>query len=84
MKEPFYTGILLYPRFSEYELSVLLSVLKQGGKQTIFLGLNSHPIRGEASYYPLKEYMESDGSLKERGKMIRFYHDSSAHRQSNA
>ena len=67
--------------------------MKQGGKQTIFLGLNSHsirgeasyyPIKGEASYYPLKEYMESDGSLKERGKMIRFYHDSSAHRQSNA
>ncbi|WP_273851871.1 DJ-1/PfpI family protein [Guptibacillus spartinae] len=48
MKEPFYTGIILYPRFSEYELSVLLSVLKQGGKQTVFLGLNSNPIYGEA------------------------------------
>ncbi|PFG13519.1 DJ-1/PfpI family protein [Bacillus sp. es.036] len=48
MTESLYTGILIYPRFSEYELSVLLSVLKQGGKQTIFLGLNSHPIKGEA------------------------------------
>ncbi|TGB03531.1 DJ-1/PfpI family protein [Halobacillus salinus] len=43
-----YTGVLLYPRFSEYELSVLLSVLKQGGKRTIFLGLDDQPIRGEA------------------------------------
>lgn len=42
------TGILLYPGFSEYELSVLLSVLKQGGKQTLFIGIDNLPVKGEA------------------------------------
>ncbi len=41
-------GILLYPRFSEYELSVLLSVLKQGGIQTIYIGLDHEVVVGEA------------------------------------
>ncbi|MGM7700603.1 DJ-1/PfpI family protein [Pseudalkalibacillus sp. Hm43] len=41
-------GILLYPRFSEYELSVLLSVIKQGGKQPIYIGLNHEVVIGEA------------------------------------
>ncbi|GEL05245.1 DJ-1/PfpI family protein [Rummeliibacillus stabekisii] len=43
-----YTGILLYPRFSEYELSVLLSVLMQGQKQTIYIGLEHEVVKGEA------------------------------------
>jgi putative intracellular protease/amidase len=46
--EPKYTGILLYPRFSEYELSVLLSVLQQGGKQTVYVGLDCKVVKGEA------------------------------------
>lgn len=29
------TAVLLYPQFSEYELSVALSVLMQGGKSVI-------------------------------------------------
>ncbi len=48
MEEPLYTGIMLYPRFSEYELSVLLSVLHQGAKPILFLGLDSQPVKGEA------------------------------------
>ncbi|MFG3613289.1 DJ-1/PfpI family protein [Rummeliibacillus stabekisii] len=43
-----YTGILLYPRFSEYELSVLLSVLMQGRKQILYIGLNHKVVKGEA------------------------------------
>lgn len=43
-----YTGILIYPRFSEYEVSVLLSVLQQGGKQTVYIGLDSQVVKGEA------------------------------------
>lgn len=43
-----YTGILLYPRFSEYELSVLLSILKQGGKPTIYIGLDKQVLTGES------------------------------------
>ncbi|MBA4536866.1 DJ-1/PfpI family protein [Bacillus aquiflavi] len=42
------TGILLYPRFSEYELSVLLSVLKQGEKEMVTIGLNRELVVGEA------------------------------------
>ncbi|MCF6137763.1 DJ-1/PfpI family protein [Pseudalkalibacillus berkeleyi] len=50
-----YTGILLYPRFSEYELSVLLSVLHQGGKRTIYIGLDKQVVNGEAGLPCLPE-----------------------------
>lgn len=50
-----YTGILLYPRFSEYELSVLLSVLKQGQKRTVFIGLNNQVVKGEAGLTSIPE-----------------------------
>ncbi|MDQ1144240.1 4-methyl-5(b-hydroxyethyl)-thiazole monophosphate biosynthesis [Bacillus sp. SORGH_AS 510] len=42
------TAVLLYPQFSEYELSVALSILMQGEKPVIIIGLNHEPIRGEA------------------------------------
>ncbi|WP_270181376.1 DJ-1/PfpI family protein [Alkalihalobacillus sp. CinArs1] len=43
-----YTGILLYHGFSEYELSVLVSVLKQGKKPVVFIGLDHGLVSGEA------------------------------------
>ncbi|WP_221564715.1 DJ-1/PfpI family protein [Alkalihalobacillus sp. TS-13] len=43
-----YTGIMLYPRFSEYEVSVLLSILKQGEKSIIHIGLDKQVVKGEA------------------------------------
>ncbi|TYS58449.1 4-methyl-5(B-hydroxyethyl)-thiazole monophosphate biosynthesis protein [Sutcliffiella horikoshii] len=43
-----FTGILLYKRFSEYELSVLLSVLHQSGKKVIYIGLDEQVVKGEA------------------------------------
>ncbi len=43
-----YTGILLYHGFSEYELSVLVSVLKQGNKPVVFIGLDHGLVAGEA------------------------------------
>lgn len=43
-----YTGILLYHGFSEYELSVLISVLKQGKKPVVFIGLDHGLVAGEA------------------------------------
>ncbi|MGP4079697.1 DJ-1/PfpI family protein [Pseudalkalibacillus sp. R45] len=43
-----YTGIMLYPRFSEYELSVLLSILKQGEKVSVLIGLDKQVVKGEA------------------------------------
>ncbi|MDZ5473759.1 DJ-1/PfpI family protein [Bacillus sp. 31A1R] len=49
------TGILLYPRFSEYELSVILSVLTQANHPKIFIGLNDEPIKGEAGLVCIPE-----------------------------
>lgn len=42
------TAVLLYPQFSEYELSVALSILMQGGKPVVTVGLNDSSIKGEA------------------------------------
>ncbi|GIN56973.1 hypothetical protein J8TS2_12920 [Lederbergia ruris] len=42
------TGILLYHHFSEYELSVTLSVLKQGNQEIETIGLNEDQVVGEA------------------------------------
>ncbi|MCA0970265.1 DJ-1/PfpI family protein [Halobacillus litoralis] len=49
------TGIILYDRFSEYELSVALSVLQQGGKEVVFIGLTSAMVKGEAGLPCLPE-----------------------------
>ncbi|USK36520.1 DJ-1/PfpI family protein (plasmid) [Bacillus sp. F19] len=42
------TAVLLYPQFSEYELSVALSILMQGEKPVITVGISNQPIRGES------------------------------------
>src|SRR4029453_9284803 len=42
------TGVILYPLFSEYELSVALSVLKQGNHPITLIGITSDPIKGES------------------------------------
>jgi protein deglycase len=42
------TAVLLYPQFSEYELSVALSILMQGNKPIVTVGLNKKPIKGES------------------------------------
>ncbi|MEI5907294.1 DJ-1/PfpI family protein [Bacillus spongiae] len=42
------TAVLLYPQYSEYELSVALSILMQAGKPVITVGGSIQPIRGEA------------------------------------
>lgn len=49
------TGILLYPRFSEYELSVIISILTQGNHPKIFIGLSDEPVKGEAGLICLPE-----------------------------
>ncbi len=38
----------MYPKFSEYELTVALSILMQGKKPVVTIGLNDRPVRGEA------------------------------------
>ncbi|MET3727094.1 MAG: DJ-1/PfpI family protein [Bacillota bacterium] len=42
------TVVLLYPQFSEYELSVAISILMQSDKPIITVGVNDQPIRGES------------------------------------
>ncbi|OBZ12949.1 MULTISPECIES: DJ-1/PfpI family protein [Bacillales] len=42
------TGVLLYPLFSEYELTVALSVLKQGNHPITTIGITDRPIQGES------------------------------------
>lgn len=49
------TGILLYPRFSEYEISVIISILTQANHPKIFIGLTNEPVKGEAGLVCLPE-----------------------------
>ncbi len=42
------TAVLLYPQFSEYELTVALSILMQGKKPVVTVGLNKQSIKGES------------------------------------
>ncbi|MCM3699434.1 DJ-1/PfpI family protein [Paenibacillus macerans] len=42
------TGVILFPLFSEYELTVALSILKQGNKPITIIGVCSEPISGES------------------------------------
>ncbi|MDZ5473056.1 DJ-1/PfpI family protein [Bacillus sp. 31A1R] len=43
------TAVLLFPLFSEYEISVALSILMQGNKPVVTVGMSKGPIKGEAS-----------------------------------
>lgn len=42
------TGVILFPQFSEYELMVALSILKQGNKPITTIGITEEPIIGES------------------------------------
>ncbi|WP_238162590.1 DJ-1/PfpI family protein [Cohnella sp. AR92] len=42
------TGVLLYPLFSEYEITVALSILKQGKHPITTIGISAGPILGES------------------------------------
>ncbi|MCA1291937.1 DJ-1/PfpI family protein [Paenibacillus sp. alder61] len=42
------TGVILFPLFSEYELTVALSILKQGNHPITTIGITSDMIRGES------------------------------------
>jgi putative intracellular protease/amidase len=55
---------MLYQRFSEYELSVLLSVLQQGGKKAVFIGLDDQVVKGEAGLTCIPETRIQDVDLE--------------------
>jgi protein deglycase len=49
------TAVLLYPNYSEYELSVALSILMQAEKPVVTVGVTHQPIKGEAGLVCLPE-----------------------------
>ena len=42
------TAVLIYPNFSEYELTTALSILMQGAKPISIISIDEEPVKGEA------------------------------------
>jgi protein deglycase len=64
------TAVLLYPQFSEYELSVALSILMQGEKPVSIVGLNHHPIRGEAGLTVIPDMSIEEVNVEEIDSLL--------------
>ncbi|MBG9456620.1 4-methyl-5(B-hydroxyethyl)-thiazole monophosphate biosynthesis protein [Lysinibacillus sphaericus] len=64
------TAILLYPQFSEYELSVALSILMQGDKPIVTVGLNSEKIKGESGLSCIADTQISEVNLDEIDSLL--------------
>lgn len=58
------TGVLLFPLFSEYELTVALSILKQGNKPITTIGITSEPIYGESDLKCLADCTIYDADIE--------------------
>lgn len=58
------TGVLLFPLFSEYELTVALSILKQGNKPITTIGITAEPIFGESDLKCLSDYTIYDVDIE--------------------
>ena len=56
------TGVLFYSLFSEYEISVAISVLKQGNHPITTIGIEPGPIKGESDLtcLPEKTILDTD------------------------
>ncbi|WP_044022168.1 DJ-1/PfpI family protein [Bacillus sp. SG-1] len=59
------TAVLLYPQFSEYELSVALSVLMQGKKPVVTCWTRNEAVRGESGLTCLPDRMIQEIDLDE-------------------
>ncbi|EPD54131.1 hypothetical protein HMPREF1210_00116 [Paenisporosarcina sp. HGH0030] len=64
------TAVLIYPQYSEYELSVALSILMQGEKPVITIGLNNLPIRGESGLTCLTDTTIDEVNLEEIDSLL--------------
>ncbi|WP_042478409.1 DJ-1/PfpI family protein [Bacillus ndiopicus] len=64
------TAILLYPYFSEYELTTALSILMQGGKPVSFIGLTKDPIIGESGLTCLPDLTIDDIQPEEYDSLL--------------
>jgi 4-methyl-5(b-hydroxyethyl)-thiazole monophosphate biosynthesis len=64
------TAILLYPLFSEYELSVAQSILMQGNKPVLTVGINHHPVNGEAGLTCLPDTSVEEIDIREIDSLL--------------
>jgi protein deglycase len=64
------TAVLLYPLFSEYELSVALSILMQGEKEIVTVGLNHQPIKGESGLTCLPDITVDEVNIEEIDSLL--------------
>jgi protein deglycase len=64
------TAVLLYPQFSEYELSVALSILMQGNKPIVTVGLNNQPIKGESGLSCVADTTINEINLEEIDSLL--------------
>ncbi|MDM5153709.1 DJ-1/PfpI family protein [Bacillus sp. DX1.1] len=64
------TAVLLYPQFSEYELSVALSILMQGKKPVITVGLDHLPIKGESGLSCVTDTTVDELNLEEVDSLL--------------
>ena len=64
------TAVLLYPQFSEYELTVALSILMQGKKPIVTVGLYHEPITGESGLTCIPDTTVNEINLEEVDSLL--------------
>jgi hypothetical protein len=64
------TAVLLYPNYSEYELSVALSILMQAEKPVVTVAGSREPIRGEAGLVCLPDATVNDINPEEIDSLL--------------
>lgn len=64
------TAVLLYPLFSEYELSVALSILMQGKKEVVTVGLTHQSIKGESGLTCLPDITVDEVNIEEIDSLL--------------
>lgn len=64
------TMVLLYPEFSEYELSIALSILMQGKKPIVTVGLTKDPIKGESGLSCIADATVGEVNLNEVDSLL--------------
>ncbi|MBS4174428.1 DJ-1/PfpI family protein [Bacillus sp. FJAT-49736] len=64
------TAVLLYPEFSEYELTVALSILMQGNKPIITVGIDSMPVKGESGLTCVPDTEIDDVDIQELDSLL--------------
>jgi 4-methyl-5(b-hydroxyethyl)-thiazole monophosphate biosynthesis len=64
------TAVLMYPNYSEYELSVALSILMQAEKPVVTVAVSREPVRGEAGLVCLPDATVDDINPEEIDSLL--------------